>query len=74
MTERMTWVPMAAPDMLQGWGLASLDQDAAELNLLARHLKASYGSQVWRHDMQRAPPAHQPPAPAGTWQPARRLS
>lgn len=30
----------------QGWGLASLDQDAAELNQLARHLKSHYGSQV----------------------------
>lgn len=30
----------------QGWGLASLDQDAEELNHLARHLKSNYGSQV----------------------------
>jgi hypothetical protein len=30
----------------QGWGLASLDQDADELNLLARHLKANFESQV----------------------------
>ena len=30
----------------QGWGLASLDQDAQELNSLARHLKSSYGSQA----------------------------
>lgn len=32
----------------QGWGLASLDQDAAELHLLARHLKRHFHSEVGR--------------------------
>ena len=30
----------------QGWGIASLDQDADELLLLLQHLKSARGSQV----------------------------
>ena len=36
-----------------GYGCASLDQDAEELHLLARHLKAEYGSQVRGRKLQR---------------------
>ena len=31
---------------LQGWGVASLDQDADDLLLLTKHLKAEFGSKV----------------------------
>ena len=31
---------------LQGWGVADLDQDADDLLLLTKHLKAVFGSKV----------------------------
>lgn len=33
--------------LLQGWGLASLDQDASELHLLSQHLAQQHGSKGW---------------------------
>lgn len=33
--------------MFQGWGLASLDQDAAELLLLSKHLAQQHNSRAW---------------------------